>query len=93
MVCNSLSYSDHAVSQMFKRDISTSDVRLIIENGEIITVYLYDKPFPSYLMLGYIDKRPIHVVVAKDDKLNACIVVTAYEPDADIWEPGFKIKK
>lgn len=78
---------------MFKRDISTVDVRFIIENGEIITVYLYDKPFPSYLMLGYIGKRPIHIVVAKDNGLGRCIVVTAYEPDTDIWEPGFKIKK
>lgn len=93
MICGSICYSDHAVSQMFKRDITTVDVRAVIENGEIITVYLYDKPFPSYLILGYIRERPIHIVVAKDDNLNKCIIVTAYEPGIDIWEPGFKIKK
>ncbi len=93
MVCNEISYSDHAVSQMFKRDISTSDVRLIIEIGEIITVYLYDRPFPSYLILGYVDQRPIHLVVAKDDKVGRCIVITAYEPDMNIWQTGFKTKK
>jgi hypothetical protein len=78
---------------MFKRDISTSDVRLIIEIGEIITVYLYDRPFPSYLILGYVDQRPIHLVVAKDDKVGRCIVITAYEPDMNIWQTGFKTKK
>lgn len=93
MLCDQIIYSDHAVTQMFKRDISTLDVRFIIENGEIITVYLYDRPFPSHLILGFIGERPIHIVVAKDDALSRCIVVTAYEPDMNIWQDGFKTKK
>lgn len=93
MVCSQVIYSDHAVGQMFKRDIAISDIRFVIENGEIITVYLYDRPFPSYLILGFVEKRPIHIVVAKDENLNRCIIITAYEPDMNIWQDGFKVKK
>ena len=44
-------------------------------------------------MLSYINKRPIHVVVAVHSKKDTCIVVTAYEPSRDIWEEDFKTRK
>ena len=93
MICNTILFSDHAVSQMFRRDISVNDVKLIVESGEIISVYLHDKPFPSYLMLGFILNRPLHVVLAKDETEGSCIVITTYEPDSAIWEFDFKAKK
>ena len=93
MVCKETLFSDHAINQMFKRDISVDDVKIVIEAGEIITSYLYDKPYPSYLILFTIKNRPIHVVVAKEDMADKCIVVTTYEPDISIWNADFKSKK
>lgn len=93
MVCKETIFSDHAVSQMFTRNISVDSVKFVVENGEVIITYLHDKPYPSYLMLGYINKRPIHVVLGKDDNSGRCIVVTTYEPDENIWNAGFKSKK
>ncbi|MDB5011166.1 MAG: hypothetical protein JWQ06_1955 [Mucilaginibacter sp.] len=93
MVCKETLYSDHAITQMFKRNISVDNIRLVIENGEVIMTYLYDKPYPSYLILGYINSRPIHVVLGKSDNLDRCIVITAYEPDENIWETDYKSKK
>ena len=93
MVCNETLFSDHAITQMFKRNISVDNVKYVIEWGEVIVSYFYDKPYPSYLMLGYINSRPIHVVVGKNDSLERCIVVTTYEPDENIWEAGFKLKR
>jgi Domain of unknown function (DUF4258) len=93
MVCNETLFSDHAITQMFKRNISVDNVKYVIESGEVIVSYFYDKPYPSYLMLGYINSRPIHVVVGKNDNLERCIVVTTYEPDKNIWEAGFKLKR
>jgi len=93
MICKETLFSDHAITQMFKRNISVDNVKFIIENGEIIITYFYDKPYPSHLILGYIDKRPIHIVVGKDGNLERCIIITAYEPDENIWQAGFKLKR
>jgi hypothetical protein len=43
-------------------------------------------------MLGWREKRPLHVVAADDDD-DQTIIITAYEPDPAIWEPDFKKKK
>lgn len=60
--------------------------------GEVIKSYLNDKPYPSYLLLKFVNGRPLHVVIAQNDETNECIVVTCYEPDPGIWLPGFKEK-
>jgi hypothetical protein len=93
MVCKETLFSDHAITQMFKRNISVDNVKFIVERGEVIITYFYDIPYPSYLILGYIDSRPIHVVTGRDDLLGRCIIITTYEPDRNIWEAGFKLKK
>lgn len=64
----------------------------MIEGGEIIREYADDKPFPSRLLLGWHQKRPLHVVAA-DTPDNETIIITAYEPDTTIWEADFKTKK
>jgi hypothetical protein len=78
---------------MFKRSISVDNVVTIIEMGDIIQEYPDDKPYPSCLILGYLNQRPLHVVVAKVDSENRCIIVTAYQPSIDIWNADFKTKK
>jgi hypothetical protein len=93
MTCKEVLFSDHAITQMFKRNISVDDVKRVIEGGETIAEYLYDKPYPSCLMLASVNDRPIHIVLGKDEEKERCIVVTAYEPDPSIWEPGFKSKR
>ncbi len=93
MNCNHLVFSDHAISQMFKRNISVDAVSSIIENNEVINEYLNDKPYPSFLLLGYINSRAIHVVLGKNIPENWCIVITAYEPTLDIWENDYKRKR
>lgn len=93
MICKEVLFSDHSITQMFKRNISVDDVKLVIEKGETIAEYLNDRPYPSCLMLAYVNNRPIHIVVGKDEDRKRCIVITAYEPDPGIWEPGFKSKR
>lgn len=93
MQCAEVLYSDHAVAQMFKRDIEIKDIRYTIEYGEEINRYPDDKPYPSYLLFGFVEKRPIHVVLARDEENERCIVITAYEPDNTIWDADFRTKK
>jgi len=82
----------HALRRMFERQISTDDVRAVIESGTMIQDYPDDRPYPSRLMLGWRGKRPIHVVVARDANEAILIVVTAYEPDPIQWDAEFKRK-
>jgi hypothetical protein len=88
-------FSGHAVQRMFQRAIGRDEVHTVISNGETITDYPDDTPYPSRLLLGFVSEasRPIHVVVAWNGEENKCIVVTAYEPAADHWEPGFRKRR
>ena len=92
MKCNKLVFSEHIISQMFKRNISVDDIIAILEDGEIIMTYPDDKPYPSYLILGFRNKRPLHLVVAKYNQTDHCIMVTVYEPDKKSWSLDFKFK-
>lgn len=81
----------HAVKQMSRAAvmISTSEVRHVIEIGEVIEDYPEDVRGHSYLILGFGDEgRPVHVVCSpKEDYLA---IITAYIPDPSQWEYNFR---
>lgn len=82
-------YRVHAVKQMFDRKISEREVTEIVSYGKVIEEYQDDSPYPSYLLSGAGNERPLHVVMAYNNVDNEVIVITTYEPDASKWEPGF----
>ncbi len=88
----SIIYRVHAMQRMFERDISESVIPEILKNNDVIESYPDDKPYPSFLVLGFDGSRPIHVVYAKDEENNP-IVITVYEPDLTKWENDFKTRK
>ncbi len=71
--------------------IGASEVRTVIEFGELLEDYPEDPRGHSCLMLGFgVDDRPIHVVCSpKDDYLA---IITAYVPDADKWTNDFRMR-
>lgn len=86
-----LLFLPHAVRQMSRpnRMISSSDVRRVLEKGEIIEDYPEDQRGHSCLMLGKAtDGRPLHVVCAPKDEYVA--VITAYVPDSDQWSEDYR---
>ena len=83
----------HAVQKMFERGISRDDVTAVILHGEVIREYPDDQPYPSRLILGWRDIRPLHVVAADNVHDDETIIITAYEPDPALWEADFKTKK
>ncbi len=83
----------HALQRMFERRISEEDARAVIESGEVIEDYPDDKPYPSQLLLGRRDARPIHIVVARNVEDGETVVITVYEPDPKQWEADFKRRK
>jgi hypothetical protein len=92
MNCKTIHFSGHATVQMFKRRISVEDIYTILKIGQVIKSYPEDKPFPSYLVLGETGNRILHIVVSSDDSKN-CYVITAYQPDAGLWNKDFTFKK
>lgn len=88
--CGRLLISGHGFQRMFERHITVSDVETILIKGEIIKEYLDDSPFPSYLLLGFIKNKPVHIVIAKNE--NICILITAYFPDNSICDSSFRNK-
>ena len=84
----------HALRQMNRpeRMISVSEIRKVIEKGEIIEDYPQDARGHSCLMLGRGEtNRPIHVVCAhKEDYLA---IITAYIPGEAEWADNFKTRR
>ena len=83
----------HALKRMFQRRISTAAVLQALETGTAVEHYPDDFPYPSRLILGWWESRPIHVVFADNIEEGIRIVVTAYQPDLEEWEPGFKRRR
>jgi len=78
---------------MFERGITRDDAIDVILHGEVIREYTDDQPYPSRLILGWRDTRPLHVVAADNEHGDETIIITVYEPDPALWEADFKTKK
>ena len=87
-----IAITEHARRRLVERGISVNDIIRCIGTGEIIKQYEDDKPFPSCLILGAtIGGEYIHVVASHDSEW--IYLITAYHPDATVWESDFKTKK
>lgn len=84
-------YRVHAIERMFQRDISDKDVETCIQMGNIIESYTDDKPYPSFLVLYFVDTNPLHVVYANNN--DTIIVITTYIPNKEKWNNDFKTRR
>ncbi|MHB8511960.1 MAG: DUF4258 domain-containing protein [Actinomycetota bacterium] len=83
-------YRAHAVQRMAERGITTEDIRAVLNSGVVIEDYPADLPYPSRLMLGFKDGRPLHVVAAEAADARATIIITVFEPDEAQWDSTFQ---
>jgi hypothetical protein len=93
MDCKRVFFSGHAIQRMFERGIGRDDVLAVIAQGETIAEYADDKPYPSRLLLGSVETKPLHVVLASNEAAGHGIVVTVYEPTLEHWNGGFRTRK
>ncbi len=94
MPYNRLTFTAHAIQRMFERGISRTDVRTVLATMLIIENNPNSTPYPSYLMLGWVNNRPIHVAAADDSVNLKTIIITVYEPDSSQWFlPDFRRRK
>ncbi|MBW7997410.1 MAG: DUF4258 domain-containing protein [Candidatus Glassbacteria bacterium] len=92
-VFDNILFSGHALRRMFQRGVTKDRVIKAIKHGEVIAEYPEDTPYPSKLILGFVNKSPLHVVFAEDKETNTGIVVTAYVPDASLWGEDYKSRR
>jgi len=64
-----------------------SDIKHVIENGEIIEQYPTDYPFPSCLIKG----ENMHIVCSIGE--GRLYIITAYRPSPDSWDAEGSIRK
>jgi len=64
-------------------------VNCLLSRGIIIEEYPDDTPYPSCLVSGTVNGRPLHAVMAYNNVDREAIVITAYEPDTDVWSDNF----
>jgi hypothetical protein len=83
----------HAVRRMAERGITQAQVLSVLISGAWIEEYPNDQPYPSALVLGYADNRPLHVVVGLDAAGRRAIVITAYEPDLGHFEGDYRTRR
>ncbi|MGP1454263.1 MAG: DUF4258 domain-containing protein [Treponema sp.] len=77
-------FSEHVFKRMAERSISPNTIKDVIKNGMVIKEYPDDTPYPSRLILGYDNNRPIHVVSAYDQNDDMEYIITVYEPDTQL---------
>ena len=76
----------HAQQRMLERAIHRADVQQVVNGGKIIEEYTSNKPYPSFLIFGTSNGRPIHVLVGFDSDEGISYVITVYEPDEQHFE-------
>lgn len=75
---------------MYERQTDEAEIEHALEHGETIEKYENDTPYPSRLILGWCNRRPIHVVAGDNKKDRETIIITVYEPNPKQWSKDFK---
>ncbi len=88
-----IQWQRHALERMLERGIHRSEVVETLLSGTRIADYPQDNPLPSALVLGWIEMRPLHVVVAYNDALGVASIITVYEPSPEYFEADFRTRK
>jgi len=86
--------TSHAAEMMIERKISLDEIKAVLMNAEIIEDEPDDRPYPSSLLLGWLETGdPLHVKCSRKPGVNRVRIVTVYEPDDSQWESDYKTRK
>lgn len=84
----------HATIARLERGITIAEIEQALLNGEIIEEYPDDQPYPSCLVLGWLESGdPLHIVCSRGDIEPALRIVTIYEPEEALWESDYKTRR
>ena len=81
----------HAFRRMLERDIRKKEILGALKNDDIIESYPDSLPYPAFLILGFTEGKPLHIVCALSD--DFLWIITVYRPDNKRWTNDFKTRK
>ncbi len=91
---NQFRISHHATVRRIEREISIDELKRVLLNGKIIERNPKDKPYPSFLVLGWLRSGdPLHVKCSRGTKEPKLRIVTLYEPSDQEWEKDYRTRK
>ena len=83
-------YTQHARQEMEQEEYGITleyEVAEMVCDSEVLRIYADDRPYPSALIYGRTSSnRPLHIVCAWCAEEETVIVVTAYQPDSELWD-------
>ncbi len=86
--------TQHATIRRIERRISIGELKRVLLNGQIIERTPKDKPYPSFLILGWLQSGdPLHVKCSKGTIEPRLRIVTLYRPSDEEWEQNYKTRK
>lgn len=88
-----VSYTVHAAERLVERGLRRQGVEYVLQTGERIEDYPDDPRGASYLMLGWYEERPLHVVAADDENSEETVVITLYRPAPEKWSDDFRTRQ
>jgi len=77
---------------MFERQINAEAVISVVRYGEVIAEYMDDQPYPSFLLLGFVNGNPLHVV-GIEQKSKVARIITVYVPEKGMWSEDYKTRE
>ena len=85
-------WTNHVMIRILQRNITQSDIKKVLMNGEIIEKYDDSYPYPSCLVYGInLDGQILHVVCGANEE--ELWIITAYHPDKREWKEDLKTRK
>lgn len=93
IIGNRYEWRKHTIERLAERKISQDDIIQAILEGEQIEEYPKAYPYPGALFFAEVGGRPLHTVVAYDDKNDWVYIVTVYVPDLDHFESDLKTRR
>ena len=75
------------------RFISRNTLLTCLDTYEIIESYPSDKYLPSYLVRSEHKGELLHILFAADVQADNIRIITAYRPNLEEWEDGFRIRR
>ncbi|MCD6422565.1 MAG: DUF4258 domain-containing protein [Elusimicrobia bacterium] len=83
----------HVLIRLQQRNITQQEIIKAILKGKIIEQYPSARFFPSCLIFARINRKPVHVVVALDEKNSKVYIITAYIPDIKKFDESFERRR
>jgi hypothetical protein len=88
-------FSKHAEREREADKITVMELEEALNQCEIIEEYPDDPRGPSWLALGFSEKRPIHAVCAVKADPDEVLIITVYDPSKrpEKWTEDYRKRK